>query len=32
MMRLSKFVSVAEMDLLIAGMPTIDLEDWHVAL
>ena len=29
MMRLSKFVSVAEMDLLIAGMPTIDLEDWQ---
>jgi E3 ubiquitin-protein ligase HUWE1 len=29
MMRLSKIVSVAELDLLIAGMPSIDLDDWQ---
>lgn len=29
MMRLSKIVSVADLDLLIAGMPSIDLADWE---
>ena len=29
MMRLSKIVSVAELDLLIAGLPSIDLDDWE---